>query len=301
MTASPCARCGTPVLPDRQAAGFWVDRWNGRFCGGDQRFPHQAASRGPVPWIITGCVAAVAVLLGAAVLVIVLNGGQRDDPAAGQAARTWAPDATPAPKPSVTRAPEAPVPCDPALERGFSCFPAAYQGPALLRRIAKAMKWTCYRAGQKDRSGTKLRNAECQGVNTVDQPYTRRVSLGYEAPPNKDDGTMKEVVIVASTQAVNQGTTVKNTTRLGTDAFDIAVTHLWPANKALRKEANRALAKLQRDCAPSGMSEKVRLSVGYDISCSVPTPISVRHDDGEVVTTITQILRIDAPIDAYGD
>ncbi|MBF8194030.1 hypothetical protein ITP53_51850 [Nonomuraea sp. K274] len=46
MTTSPCTRCGLPVMPDRQAAGFWVDQWNGRFCGGDQRFPHQAPAHG---------------------------------------------------------------------------------------------------------------------------------------------------------------------------------------------------------------------------------------------------------------
>ncbi|WP_093258596.1 hypothetical protein [Thermostaphylospora chromogena] len=48
--STPCTRCGQPVQPDPQAHGMWVDRWNGRYCGGDQRFPHQVPNAaGPLP------------------------------------------------------------------------------------------------------------------------------------------------------------------------------------------------------------------------------------------------------------
>ncbi|TDD23694.1 hypothetical protein [Nonomuraea diastatica] len=306
MTASPCARCGAPVLADRHAPGWWVDQWNGRHCGGDARFPHQAPQKKPrkkqghTLWIVAGCVAAVAVLAAAVVVVVVLNRGP-DEPAVAQVAptRPSTQEKEPSATPDRPKAAEAPVPCEPGKERSRYCFPSTTRGAGFLARIEKAMKWRCYEAGEKDRSGLKLSNAECQAVNSVDQSYTKRVSIGYETHDREKGGAMNEVKVVASTHAENRGTTVKNTAALATDAFEIAVIHLWPGNKKLQNEAKQALVKAQRQCKPDHDPQSVPLSIGYEVGCGTPTPIVVTSKEGKPVMTITQSLDIAIPYD-YG-
>ncbi|MEV0612722.1 hypothetical protein AB0I81_05290 [Nonomuraea sp. NPDC050404] len=319
MTASPCPRCGLPVLPDRQAPGYWLDQWNGRFCGGDQRFPHLApvpparspGGAGLVLWIVAGVVAAVAVLVGAAILFVVMNREASEPATVAQSEReptrsptpsadpssdpSADPSADPSSDPSRPAMPEAAVPCDPARDNAAYCFPDSLKGPEYLQRIKKAMKWDCYEKGEKDKYGSKMLEAECQGRNTVDQSYDKSASISYQRPTSKDDGTMDRVSIVASTAAEQGGTTPRNTTNLARDILDIATTHLWPDNAALRKEAERALVKIQRNCMPDGQYAEVMLSAGYRMTCSVPTPISVRNNAGKVITSITQSVRIEAP------
>ncbi|TDE45309.1 hypothetical protein E1295_24420 [Nonomuraea mesophila] len=283
-----------------------MDQWNGRHCGGEPRFPHLAPRKkqGNTLWIVVGCVAAVAVLAAAAVVVVVLNRGQ-DEPAVAQVAPTRPsaqaeqPSASASATPDRPKAAEAPVPCEEGKERGPYCFPPTTRGAGFLARVEKAMKWRCYKAGEKDPSGLEVRNAECQAVNTVDQSYTKRVSIGYRTHDRDEDGVMNEVSVVASTHAENRGTTAKNTEALAVDAFEIAVTHLWPGNKKLQSEAKRALAKAQRQCKPDYEPQSVPLSVGYTVGCGAPIPIVVTNKKGTPVMTITQSLDISVPFD-YG-
>ncbi|MEU6712091.1 hypothetical protein ABZ897_11500 [Nonomuraea sp. NPDC046802] len=271
-------------------------------------YPPAHKKRGHTLWIVAGCAAVVAVVVVAAVAVVVMMRKPGERPAATQAAQSPAAE-TPAEEtptaasstkqPDKPRAPEAPVPCDPDKERGPHCFPPSTGGAAFLNRIHKAMKWRCYKSGEKDNADLTIRDPECQAVNNVDQAYTKRVALGYRTAPRQKSGPMREVFITASTHAVNQGTTVKNSAKLGTQAFGIAVTHLWPDNKALQREAKQALVKVQRLCTPDKMIESVRLSAGYEVTCGVPTPVVVDNRQGQPVLTITQSLGIKVPFD-YG-
>ncbi|MFC4007321.1 hypothetical protein ACFOY2_08815 [Nonomuraea purpurea] len=288
-----------------------MGQWNGRPYGGGPQMPNYPPARkkgGHTLWIVAGCAAAVAVVVIAAAAVVVMMRKPGERPPATQAAQSPAAE-TPAretptaasstKQPDKPRAPEAPVPCDPGRERGPHCFPASTPGAAFLNRIEKAMKWRCYKSGEKDEAGLTIRDPECQATNNVDQAYTKMVSLGYRTAPRQKGGPMQKVYIVASTHAVNRGTTFKNSAKLGTHAFGIAVTHLWPGNKALQHEAKQALAKVQRACTPNKMIESVRLSSGYEITCGVPTPVVVDNRQGQPVLTITQSLGIGVPFD-YG-
>ncbi|MEO3891724.1 hypothetical protein [Nonomuraea sp. B5E05] len=279
-----------------------MDQWNGRHCGGDPRFPHQAPRKKQdhTLWIVAGCVAAVAVLAAAVVVVVVLNRGP-DEPAVAQVAptRPSTREKEPSATPDRPKAAEAPVPCEPGKKRSRYCFPSTTRGPDFLARIEKALKWRCYEAGERDRSGYKVRDPECQAVNNVDQAYTKRVSIGYKTHDRAKGGAMTEVDIVASTHAENQGTTVRNTAALATDAFEIAVVHLWPGNKKLQNEAKQALAKAQRRCKPDYDPQSVPLSIGYEIGCGTPIPVTVTSKEGKPVLTITQSLDIGIPFD-YG-
>ncbi|SDQ70630.1 hypothetical protein [Thermostaphylospora chromogena] len=113
----PCTRCGQPVQPDPQAHGMWVDRWNGRYCGGDQRFPHQVPNAaGPLPphqapnaaapfptppvphaapakrttavWVVAGSALAVIVLIAVVAGVFLLRPGPGKPTAAGTSERS---------------------------------------------------------------------------------------------------------------------------------------------------------------------------------------------------------------------
>lgn len=307
MTVNPCGRCGWAVQPDRQAPGFWVDQWNGRHCGGDPRYPHYTAvaKKSNTALIVVGCVGGVVILAAAAALVAVVTRGA-DGPIAAPAERSssgiptaeaGAPpsaDARSGEEPAKPRDPEAPVPCE-ERSRVMHCFPVS--GPELVARIKKTPKWRCHKAGEKDDSGRTLREPECR---TRNQTNTRSASIQYAAYPRGDGSKMEGVRISGAARALNGAVTAQDATKVSTEVFEMAVTHLWPDDTALQREARKALAGLRKkECRPAVEPETVKLSAGYEISCMTWKPITVKHNDGQVVTTISDSVRISVPLD-YG-
>lgn len=342
----PCTRCEQPVQPDPQAHGMWVDRWNGRHCGGDQRFPHQAigfpyqpiGTGAPFPappaapsapaksttaaWVVGGSVLVVIVLVVAvAARVFLLQPGSGEPTAAGTSERT--PHPTPSaqtasgqaeaepteshpapPMPTASGQVEAvptesgqaaPVPCDPQKPSGDRCFPPTIKGAEFLERLREAENWTCYRQGEKNRAGRKVRNPECETVTSDNQSYRLTTSIWYENHRQQQDRPMQKVVINVSTVGVNDGVPMQETLALAPRAFDIALTHLWPDDERLRTEAKEAFEKVHAVCAEIIDAKPVRMSSGYVVSCFPPITTPTADREGTLVTVRSYSVDIRAP------
>jgi hypothetical protein len=245
------------------------------------------------------------VLVIALVIVLVLvNKGSSDNNQAqtGPASSSSVPPAPTSSAPPVN--PDAPVPCDPDRKTGPFCFPSKVTGQAYLDRIAKDMKWPCYKKGDKDSSNMDVTEpGVCKGTNNVDQPYIVSLEVGYDTDTHDLKGTMSTVNLVASTGArpwKNEKTDPGKTAEIAVNAIAIAVTNLWPDNKDLQKEATDAFKKVQAQCekmSGASMDDKTAsLSVGYDVSCGSISTINVGDARG-TVTSITETLRIDIPLE----
>lgn len=292
------------MQPDPQAPGFWVDQWNGRHCGGDPRYPHYAvaAKKSNTVLIVAGCVGGALVLIAAVALAGVFLYKNADKPTVVQAEPsrpdipTAAPSvsARPSEKPAESSSPEAPVPCDESQPRGSHCFPVS--GPEFLRRVEKALEWRCYKAGEKDAFGHTVRDPECQ---TRNQTNTRSARISYTG---HRESKMDRLSVSAAARGLNGDVQPEEATKLGTEIFGQVVTQLWPEDQALQREARQALAGLRKDCQDDDPdNDSAKLSAGYEISCSKLRPITVRHDDGQVVTTISDIMSITVPFDYAWD
>lgn len=341
LQPSTCTRCGQPVLPDPQTAGFWVDQQNGRYCGGNPQFPHLAqaapgtpqgqppgAPPGQAPfgqqpygqpfgqsygqpfgqqpfgappqpkksgtvWWVAGGVALLAIAV-VVTLVLVLP-GDSDEQNTAQGGPAPAPPPTsssPAPEPGAS------VPCDPDAEYGMRCYPPEVDGSAFIKRLGKAQGWQCNRKGEKDEYGDDVdRIEECNARNNVDQPYAKSISIGYDTDNFEPTGTMNEVYISASTSAREyKGESVDNrlTGELADTAFGIAIDNLWHDKKQLRQSFEAAYRKIRDACASeTATPPTAKHELGYEISCSPGSAISINGDKG-TVTTITESIRITA-------
>ncbi|MFD9957600.1 hypothetical protein [Amycolatopsis sp. NPDC058986] len=298
------------MLPDPHAHGAWVDQWNGRFCGGNPQFPHLAAQQPPPPgggskkpWIIGGSILGVVLVIGLVVVLVVTLTGKSGDTAA-PASQTPPPSA-PASSSAPPTDPNAPVPCDPESRVSRSCFPPKVTGQAFLDRIAQKQKWPCFKKGEKDGAGDTVRDlGVCKAANDVEQPYLMSASIGYDTHTHELQGTMNEVLLVASTTArpwKNEKTDVGKTKDVAINVMGIAVANLWPDDKALQDETKQAFAKIEEQCAGGGRTSvdgpKATLHNGFEVSCSSIDTIGVNDPRG-ATSTIVQTMRIEAPLRA---
>ncbi|QWF82295.1 hypothetical protein [Amycolatopsis sp. CA-230715] len=321
MTApqpSQCQRCGQQVLPDPRSPGVWVDQYNGRFCGGNPQSPHFATPQGP--WapmppgsappqgggkkpLIFGGIGLVLVLVVGIVLALVLTDGSSTDTKA-QGSSSAAPPPPPASSSTAPPAdPYAPVPCDPDSPGLNYCFPPKTTGPGFMDVVRKRQTtWKCYKNGEKDSAGNNVDEIEmCDASNNVDQPFSKDWSVGYNTDNFKPNGTMNQVVVVASTGArswKNEQTDKGKTSELAVELMGITVEMLWPDNKELQQEAKDAFKALQPKCdaGEGGMDgNKAKLKLGYQLSCGSLTPVTVSGDKGPA-TTFTETMRIELPL-----
>lgn len=323
MTApqpTQCQRCGQPVLPDTRSPGVWVDQYNGRFCGGNPQSPHLGAPQGawaPMPPggvppqggskkpLIFGGAGLVLVLVVGIVLALVLTDGSSTDTKA-QGSSSAAPPPPPASSSSAAPPadPYAPVPCDPDHPGLTYCFPPKTTGAGFMDVVRKRQTtWKCYKHGEKDSVGNNVDEIEmCSATNNVDQSFSKDWSVGYNTDNFKPNGTMNQVLVVASTGArswKNEQTDQGKTSQLAVELMGITVEMLWPDNKELQQEAKDAFKALHPKCeaGTGGMDgNKTKLKIGYQLSCGSLTPVTIGGDKGPA-TTITETMRIDIPLE----
>lgn len=247
-------------------------------------------------WLIGGSVAGVVVLAVIVVLIVTLTGKSgRTATAASQAP----PAATPSSS-APAADPNAPVPCDPAVEAGPSCFPPTVTGQAFLDRIKQKQEWPCFKKGDKDESGMNVSEpGVCRASNSTAQPYIAQMTIGYDTDTHDAQGKMTMVRILASTGArswKNEQTDSGKTKALAVDAMSIAVANLWPDDKPLQEEAKQAYAKLAEECTngKGGLGPKAPLGNGLEVSCDYLTTTTVNGPNGPL-TSITQTMQIEAP------
>lgn len=299
---SKCIKCGKPVLPDPETPGVWVDQENGRHCREDPRQPHEGGSPAVadvekksnlkliliIGGAITVLISLVAVIAITLAMVFLSPDGFFSSDNKPQAKNPPAPDTVEPGKDSTDQsAPGAIVPCNPDMPHGFQCFPPdEVTGEQFLERIAQSTQWNCFKLGEEGNTTGSV--GSCEGSDE------KSLGVSYDTDTHDEHGTMNEVSLHAS------ASTTEDLDQTLEEVINIALPNLWPDNKEWQQEAADLLTQVKGECFKEGAHPIdpviAPMSLGYEITCTAPILLNIGAEDGSTFTSVSQTLRIEAPL-----
>lgn len=164
---------------------------------------------------------------------------------------------------------------------------------SFIKRIDAEPGWECREEGEPDPNGPGETDVvrQCDAAERVDK---RKLTgtIRVETDDYEETGTLTEVGMVASTgvKESEQTTDAAQTAKVSDRVLDRVLRNLWPGDESRQQSIKQAFAKAQRGClGGSGSFETTeRTTLGYEVSCQPPIPISFTDEDGEAYTAVTQ-------------